>query len=74
MTALVGEFVLTSAIKGVLEESAAFPVWLPQFGTIGQTIVYYSRALNFVQLILIPLALMWLAYAYGQYSATQTDD
>ena len=74
MTAVLGELVLTTVIEGVLEGSSAFPVWLPQFGTIGQTVLYYSLLLKFLQLILIPAALMWLAYTYGRYTATQTDD
>ena len=71
-TALFGELLLTTVIEGVLE-GAAFPVWLPQFGTIGQTVLYYSLLLRFLQLVLVPAALMWLAYAYGQYTTVQTD-
>ena len=73
VTAVFGELILTAVIEGVLEGSA-FPVWLPQLGTIGQTVLYYSLVLKFLQLILIPAGLMWLAYAYGRYTAMQTDD
>ena len=74
VTAVLGELVLTTVFERVLEGSSAFPVWLPQFGTIGQTVLYYSLLLRFLELILIPVALMWLAYAFGRYTAVQTDN
>ena len=70
---LIGERVLTAAFTGVLDGSAAFPVWLPRLSTIGETVVFYTLLLEALKFIAIPMALVWLAYAYGRYTAVDSD-
>ena len=69
---LIGDRLIAAASAGVVEGSSEFPVWLPQFGTIGRTFLYYTLLLEFLQFIALPVALMWLAYAYGQYTANHS--
>ena len=66
---LIGDRLLTAVFAGVLEGSLGFPVWFPQFSAIGQTVLYYTLLLKFLQFIAVPVALVWLAYAYGRYTA-----
>ncbi|MFC6939315.1 hypothetical protein ACFQE8_04975 [Salinirubellus sp. GCM10025818] len=66
---LIGERLLTIAVDGVRHGSAEFPVWLPELGSIGGTIVFYSLLFDVVKFVAIPAVLLWLAYQYGRYSA-----
>lgn len=71
-TVLISEPVLTDAFDGIRDGSSSFPVWLPQFGSIGQTVLVYIMFFDFLKFILIPMILMWLAYAYGRYRDTNS--
>lgn len=70
---IIGERVLTTVFTGVTEGSATLPMWLPQAGTTGETVVFYTLLLNVLQFVAIPATLMWLAYAYGHYTAGSAD-
>ena len=67
-TVLIGERLLTVAVAGVRQGSSSFPVWLPEFGSIGKTIVVYGMLFDFLKFIVIPGVFLWLAYQYGRYS------
>ncbi|WP_255195360.1 hypothetical protein [Halorarius litoreus] len=67
---LIGERLLTMAVDGVRQGSSGFPVWLPELGSIGETIVFYSMLFDVLKFIAIPAVLMWFAYQYGRYSAS----
>jgi uncharacterized membrane protein YhdT len=66
---LIGEWLLTIAVSGIRQGSSGFPVWLPEIGSIGKTIVFYSMLFDVLKFIVIPGVLLWLAYQYGRYSA-----
>ena len=70
---VIADRVLTAVFTDVVDGSAAFPVWLPQAGTSGETVVFYTLLLNFLQFVALPATLMWLAYAYGRYTAASAD-
>ncbi|MFC7078275.1 hypothetical protein [Haloarcula halophila] len=65
---LIGEWLLTIAVGGVRQGSSDFPVWLPELGSIGETIVFYSTLFDVLKFVAIPAVLLWLAYQYGRYS------
>lgn len=46
------------------------PAWLPQFGSTGQTVFYYILFFDLLKFVALPIALLWLAYAFGRHSAT----
>jgi uncharacterized membrane protein YhdT len=69
-TILIGERLLTVAFAGVRQGSSGFPVWLPELGSIGQTIVFYSMLFDILKFIVLPAVLLWLAYQYGRFSAS----
>ena len=69
-TILIGERLLTVAFAGVRQGSSGFPVWLPELGSIGQTIVFYSMLFDILKFIVLPAVLPWLAYQYGRFSAS----
>ncbi|WP_436927600.1 hypothetical protein [Halosimplex amylolyticum] len=66
---LIGERLLTIAVDGVRQGSSGFPVWLPEIGSIGETIVFYSMLFDVLKFVVIPVVLLWLAHQYGRYSA-----
>ena len=66
---LVGERLLTIAFDDVRQGSSGFPVWLPELGSIGETIVFYSTLFDVLKFVAIPAVLLWLGYQYGRYSA-----
>lgn len=68
-TVVIGERLVTSAIAGVRRGTSEFPVWLPELGSIGETIVFYSMLFDVLKFIAIPAVLLWLAYQYGRHSA-----
>ncbi|MFC7132685.1 MULTISPECIES: hypothetical protein [Salinibaculum] len=68
-TILVGERLLTMAVAGVRQGSSGFPVWLPELGSIGETIVFYSMLFDMLKFIVLPAGFLWLAYQYGRFSA-----
>ena len=66
---LIGERLLTIAVAGVRVGPSGFPWWLPELGSIGETVVFYGTLFNFLKFIVIPALLLWLAYQYGRHSA-----
>ncbi|MBX0298171.1 hypothetical protein [Haloarcula nitratireducens] len=66
---VIGERLLTLAVEGVRQGSTEFPVWLPELGSVGETIVFYSLLFDVLKFVAIPAVLLWLAYQYGRYSA-----
>lgn len=57
------------AVAGVRQEPSGFPVWLPELGSIGETIVFYSMLFDILKFVVLPAILLWLAYQYGRFSA-----
>lgn len=68
-TVLIGERLLTNAVTGVRQGPTAFPVWLPELGSIGETIVFYSMLFDFLKFVAIPAVLLWLACQFGRQRA-----
>lgn len=68
-TVLIGERLLTIAVAGVRSGASGFPVWLPELGSVGETIVLYSMLFDVLKFVAIPAVLLWLAYQYGRHSA-----
>lgn len=68
-TLLLGERLLTMAVAGVRQGSSGFPVWLPELGSIGETIVLYSVLFDVLKFVVLPAGLLWIAYRYGRFSA-----
>ena len=68
VTVVIGERLLAVAVAGVRPGSSSFPVWLPVWGSIGETIVVYGLFFDFLKFIVIPAVLLWLAYQYGRHS------
>lgn len=66
---LVGEWLFSTAVDGVRQGSSEFPVWLPELGSVGETIVFYSLLFDVMKFVAIPAGLLWLAYQFGRYSA-----
>lgn len=64
---LVGERIVETAIDRVVDGTGGFPLWLPQLGTVGETVTYYLLFFDFLKFVGVPLALMWIAYASGRY-------
>lgn len=69
---LTAELALTTAFDG-FEDGAGFPAWLPQLGSVGETVVFYLLALDLLKFVAIPATLVWFGYAYGRYSATDSN-
>jgi uncharacterized membrane protein YhdT len=65
---LIGERLLTMAVAGVSQGSSGFPVWVPELGSIGETIVFYGILFDVLKFIVLPVVLLWLAYQYGRFS------
>lgn len=70
-TVLIGDRVLNTVISGVLERGADFPVWLPHFSSVGETVLFYTLLFDVLKFVAVPATLLWLAYAYGWHRATQ---
>lgn len=68
-TIVIGERLLTVAVAGVRQGTSGFPVWLPELGSIGETLVFYSMLFDVLKFIVLPTVLLWLAYQYGRVSA-----
>ena len=71
---LLGELLLRVAVDDIREGASGFPAWLPPFGTIGETVLFYTTLLNVFEYVAVPAVLVWLAYAYGRYSVTEASD
>lgn len=65
---LVGEWLLTIAVADIRSGASSFPVWLPEFGSIGETLVVYGLLFDFLKFVVIPAVLLWLAYQYGRHA------
>ena len=68
-TVLIGERLLMIAIAGVRSGTSGFPVWFPELGSTGETILFYSLLFDVLKFVAIPTILLWLAYQYGRHSA-----
>lgn len=66
---LIGEYIVETTITRVLDSGGSFPVWFPQLRTVGKTVTYYLVFFDFLKFVLLPIVLMWIAYAYGHYSS-----
>ncbi|WEL22540.1 hypothetical protein HBNXHr_2497 [Halorhabdus sp. BNX81] len=69
---LFGERIVVSTLEGIVNGAGDFPLWLPRLGTLGETFVYYLLFFDFLKFVVLPITLMWIAYAYGRYSADQS--
>lgn len=58
------------AVETVTEGAGGFPWWLPEFGSIGRTVVTYSLALSVLSYLVVPTLVFALGYRYG---ITRTD-
>lgn len=67
---VVGEMLLSNAFSAVREGTADLPWWLPQLGSVGETVAYYLLLVDAVKFVVVPAALLWLGYAYGYHRAT----
>lgn len=66
-TVLIGERALAIAIDGATSSpGSGFPFWLPQFGALGRTAVFYTMLFDVITFVVIPAALIWLGYALGR--------
>lgn len=54
-----------SAFNSVLQGDGAFPWWIIQFGTIGETVYVYSTILWALSSIVVPVLTFYLGYRYG---------
>ena len=52
-------------ITSVIHRDGAFPWWMIQFGTIGETIYVYSTLLWVLSSIGVPVLMFYLGYRYG---------
>lgn len=57
-------------MDGVVAGSSGFPLWLPTFGTVGETMTVYALLLNLLEFATVAVV-AWLAYEYGRHSATE---
>lgn len=71
--AMGANLLLEIAISGLQVGARLLPWWLPQFGTIGETVVVYSIALDLIAFVLTARSLPWLGYAYGRHRASSAD-
>lgn len=69
----LGELVVANAIEAIAERGAAFPYWLPQFGSVGETAVVYFMLFDFLKFVAAPVALVWLGYALGRRRGESAD-
>lgn len=68
---LLGDQVLAVAFADI--GGSGLPGWLPQFGTVGQTVTYYRLSIDALTFIALPVSLLCLAYTYGRHRATDSD-
>lgn len=68
-----GEVLLKLAFSGLRDGSGGVPWWLPQLGSVGETVVVYLLIMDVITFILVPTALLWLGYTYGRHRATIAD-
>jgi len=66
---LAGEWLLWTTVERVTNGTGEFPVWLPQFGSIGQTVVAYATVFDVLTFVVLPVVLVWIGYALGRRSA-----
>lgn len=64
---LGGELLLGMAFSGLREGSAAIPWWLPELGTLGETVLVYLLLVDVLKYLAVPIALLWVGYAYGRH-------
>ncbi len=72
-TVLIGEYLLTKFVAGISEGVTTLPAWLPHFSMVGKTVVYYALFFDFLKFVMIPLALVWLGYAFGCYRTANSN-
>ena len=70
---LIGEYLLTKYVAGISEGATTLPTWIPHFAMVGKTVVYYALFFDFLKFIAIPLALVWLGYAFGCYRTANSN-
>jgi len=71
---LFSERIVEPTFVRVVNGAGDFPLWLPRLGMLEetQTLVYYLLLFDFLKFVVLPITLMWIAYAYGRYSADQS--
>lgn len=69
---LFGERIVEPTLERIVNGAGFFPLWLPRLGTLGETFVSYLLFFDFLKFVVLPITLMWIAYAYGRYSAGQS--
>lgn len=67
---LLGDRLLSTAFDGLREGSGDLPGWLPQFGSVGETVVFYATLSDVLTFVVLPAILVWLGYAYGRSRAS----
>lgn len=68
----MGEPLVESTLDRVVDGAGGFPPWLPRFGTLGETFTYYLLLFDFLKFVVLPVALVWVGYAYGRYRSNQS--
>ena len=52
-------------VHRVTEGTGGFPWWLPEFGSVGRTVVTYSLAISVLSYLVVPTLVFALGYHYG---------
>lgn len=65
---ILGDVALASAFGSI--STSGVPGGLPQVGTAGETVLFYTRPMGFLKYVLVPLTALWLAHAYGRSRAS----
>ena len=69
-TLVVGQWLLGTTVERVVDGTGEFPVWLPHFGSIGQTVVAYATLFDVLTFVVCPLLLVWFGYELGRHAAS----
>jgi hypothetical protein len=69
VSVVVGEFLVARALNRAVDGSG-FPVWLPEFGSVGATAVVYAQLFDLLQFVVIPVLLVWFGYELGRRRET----
>ena len=64
--ALLAQFVV-DWITQLVGSPSGYPVWLPHFGTVGQTVYAYSVLAAVISYLIVPILIFSLGYYYGKH-------
>jgi hypothetical protein len=57
---------LDAALVGAMGPDGGFPWWLPEFGTVGQTVTAYGLLASLMTYLVTPLFVFALGYRFGR--------